>query len=145
MHPIQNTEETSMPHSLTQQIHREQQDSVCKARRSFSDSKSAGVLFESNGITSQTTSERTVSNYDGLTRIAGHRLRHDRLRWTIEPEELVHETYLRMMKHGERIWTSQEHFLGTAVIAMGNCLIDLARARNARKRCTKEVLLGERS
>jgi hypothetical protein len=79
------------------------------------------------------TSKVTESSYAELVWIAEGLLRDDRLRWVIEPKEIVHEMYLRIMTRGERIWISQPHFLGTAAIVMRHVLTDLSRRRDAWK------------
>ena len=118
-------------HNFPQQVHQhEPQFTACGRGCSCCYGKSTDL----NDITFKATFEMAELNYAELVRIAERLLKHDRLRWTIEPKELVHEMYLRLVKSSERVWFSQEHFLGAAAIAMGHLLIDLARARNARKR-----------
>ncbi|MFN0150484.1 MAG: ECF-type sigma factor [bacterium] len=53
---------------------------------------------------------------------------------TLQPTELVHEAYVRLVS-GERIpWEGRAHFFGAAARAMRQVLVDRARRRKARKR-----------
>lgn len=72
--------------------------------------------------------------YGELKRMAAHYLRGERPDHRLEPAALVHEAYLRLVRHGTVAWRSREHFFGLAARAMREVLIDRARARRRKKR-----------
>ncbi len=53
---------------------------------------------------------------------------------TIQPTALVHETYLRLARHGGGRWDDRRHFFGAATQAMREILIEQARRKGAAKR-----------
>jgi RNA polymerase sigma factor (TIGR02999 family) len=71
--------------------------------------------------------------YDELRRLAA-RLIGGRPPATLQPTELVHEAYLRLVGPRHDAWTGRRHFLGVAAKAMRHVLIDAARRRRADKR-----------
>ncbi len=71
--------------------------------------------------------------YEELREIAGRLMRNDRSA-TIQPTELIHEAYLRLIHHDEDSWESRVHFKRVAARAMRTVLIDRARARMSHKR-----------
>jgi hypothetical protein len=131
MHLKENARKTSTCSSLNlHQVHRHEQEcNACKP--GF---KSADFPSDLNGITFKTTSEMTQSNYAKLVGIAANLLKYDRLRFTIEPNELVHEVYVVLREPGEKVWASEAHFVGTYVRVMRHWVWDLARALAAQKR-----------
>jgi len=52
---------------------------------------------------------------------------------TLQPTALVHEAYLRLVRHGDS-WENRRHFLGFAARAMRSVLVDHARAKRRAKR-----------
>jgi RNA polymerase sigma factor (TIGR02999 family) len=72
--------------------------------------------------------------YGRLRRIAGSRFKSEKRRHTLQPTELVHELYLRMVKPGSGPWTNREHFFAIAARAVRQILVEHARARRAQKR-----------
>jgi RNA polymerase sigma factor (TIGR02999 family) len=66
--------------------------------------------------------------------LAGSLLRHERPDHTLQPTELVHETFLRLAGLHEMPFDSRRHFYGAAARAMRRILVDHARQRNANKR-----------
>jgi RNA polymerase sigma factor (TIGR02999 family) len=72
--------------------------------------------------------------YDDLRRLAARRLAKEAPGPTLEPTDLVHETYLRLLKMGVSAhWDHRAHFLGAAAQAMRRILVENAR----RKKCLK--------
>ena len=69
--------------------------------------------------------------YDELRRLAGARAR--RPGQSIQPTELVHEAYLKLVRTEDRHWESRRHFINAAGTAMRSILIDRARSRMAAK------------
>jgi RNA polymerase sigma factor (TIGR02999 family) len=69
-----------------------------------------------------------------MRRLAGQLLRQERTDHTLQPTELVHEAYLRLVGLQEVTFSGRAHFYGTAAGAMRRILVDHARHRNAHKR-----------
>ena len=69
--------------------------------------------------------------YDELRSLAGVRSR--RPGQSIQPTELVHEAYLKLVRTEDRHWESRRHFINAAGTAMRSILIDRARSRMAVK------------
>lgn len=72
--------------------------------------------------------------YPELKRIAKIRLRHERHGHDLQPTELVHEAYIRMVSHEDHSWESRAHFYAASANVMRRVLVDYARSRNAKKR-----------
>jgi RNA polymerase sigma factor (TIGR02999 family) len=53
---------------------------------------------------------------------------------SLQPTDLVHEAYLRLLGGGEIPWENRAHFFGSAAEAMRRVLIDRARSRGRLKR-----------
>jgi RNA polymerase sigma factor (TIGR02999 family) len=71
--------------------------------------------------------------YGELRRRAAARLRHERADHTLQPTDLVHETYLRLCAQNPA-WENREQFFAVASRLMRRILVDHARARAAAKR-----------
>ncbi len=80
--------------------------------------------------------------YDELRRRAGAVLRSERGGHTLQPTALVHEAYLKLVGGVSVDWKDRAHFFGVAARAMRQVLVDHARARNAGKRGSGQILLG---
>lgn len=72
--------------------------------------------------------------YKELRALAEHRLRTLSPGATIQPTELLHEAYLRLVKADDALFETKRHFIAAAALAMRSVLVDRARARNAQKR-----------
>ncbi len=72
--------------------------------------------------------------YGELRRVAHHYLRNERPGHTLQSTALVHETYLRLQKHGAAQLQNREHFLAICARLMRQILVEYARKRNAAKR-----------
>ncbi|MEO8055020.1 MAG: sigma-70 family RNA polymerase sigma factor [Acidobacteriota bacterium] len=79
--------------------------------------------------------------YDELRRRAGAVLRSERAGHTLQPTALVHEAYLKLVGGASVDWKDRAHFFGVAARAMRQVLVDHARARNARKRGSGQILV----
>jgi RNA polymerase sigma factor (TIGR02999 family) len=76
-----------------------------------------------------------VSIVFGDLRAAAERLLHaERPDHTLQPTELVHEAYLRLIDQSRCDWQNRAHFLALASQAMRRILIDHARRRLSVKR-----------
>ncbi len=80
--------------------------------------------------------------YDELRRRAGAVLRSERAGHTLQPTALVHEAYLKLVGRSSVDWKDRAHFFGVAARAMRQVLVDHARARNAEKRGSGQILVG---
>lgn len=80
--------------------------------------------------------------YDELRRRAARFLRRERHDHTLRSGELVHETYLRLLRQNPA-WQNRDQFFGVASSMMRRILVDHARARGARKRGGLRVTLDE--
>jgi len=74
------------------------------------------------------------ATYAQLRRIAGALMRHERSSHTLQPTELVHDAWLKMVDQSRVAWTDRAHFLNVAGRAMRQVLVDHARRRAAHKR-----------
>lgn len=82
--------------------------------------------------------------YDELRRLAARRLAGERRNHTLQPTELVNETFLRLLA-ADVPWADRVHFFAAAALAMRRVLVDHARRRNREKRGSgaAKVTLGE--
>jgi RNA polymerase sigma-70 factor (ECF subfamily) len=72
--------------------------------------------------------------YDELRALARAYFEGHRPNGTLQPTELVHEAYLRLVGNSDIQWEGRSHFLAVAARAMRHVLADHARARRALKR-----------
>jgi len=72
--------------------------------------------------------------YDELRRIAASYLSRERPGHTLQPTELVHEAYLRLIDQRRVDWRNRAQFVGLAAIMMRRVLVNHARDRAAAKR-----------
>ena len=72
--------------------------------------------------------------YAELRRLASSYLRREPLGHALQPTELVHEAYLRLIDQRKVQWRNRAHFYGIAAQIMRRLLVDHARARSAGKR-----------
>lgn len=71
--------------------------------------------------------------YDELRRIAARHLRGEREAHSLQPTDLVHEAFLRLVRQNVS-WQNRAHFFGVAAELMRRVLVDHARKRLAGKR-----------
>lgn len=71
--------------------------------------------------------------YQELRALAGRQYRGQGRDLTLQPTDLVHEAFARLVKI-EATWESRTHFFSVAATAMRRILVDHARARKAEKR-----------
>lgn len=85
--------------------------------------------------------------YQELKSLANARSRGRRQ--SLQPTELVHEAWLKLVRNDDCHWESRRHFVNAAGTTMRSILIDRARARAAEKhggglrREAAEILEGE--
>lgn len=71
--------------------------------------------------------------YGELRRIAARHLRGERANHTLQPTELAHEAFLRLVRQ-KVTWQNRAHFFGMAAELMRRLLVDHARRKRADKR-----------
>ena len=69
-----------------------------------------------------------------LRQRAAVHLRRERRGETLDPTELVHETYLRLVDQRRVVWRNRSHFFAIASQLMRRILVDRARAHRMPKR-----------
>ena len=69
-----------------------------------------------------------------LRRLARNRLRAEHTGHTLQPTDLIHEAYIRLLQGKQPEWASRTHFFAIAARLMRQVLVDYARARRAQKR-----------
>jgi RNA polymerase sigma factor (TIGR02999 family) len=74
------------------------------------------------------------ATYAHLRALAGALLRRERPGHTLQPTELVHAAWLKLVDQSRVSWTDRAHFLNIGARAMRQILVDHARRRNAGKR-----------
>jgi len=72
--------------------------------------------------------------YDELRALAGSALRRQPRSHTLQPTELVHEAFLRLVGQDDVQWNDRAHFFAACAGVMRNILADHARRRAARRR-----------
>ncbi len=72
--------------------------------------------------------------YQELRRIAAGYLRREKSGHTLQPTELLHEAFLRLIDQQDQTWKNRAHFFGVAAHLMRNILVDHARAKASGKR-----------
>jgi RNA polymerase sigma factor (TIGR02999 family) len=71
--------------------------------------------------------------YGELRRLAAYYMRGEKPGQTIQPTELVHEAYLRLIGQGRIEWQGRSHFLAMAATSMRRILVDRARRKLAER------------
>lgn len=72
--------------------------------------------------------------YKALRKQAAAYLRRERPGYSLQPTELVHEVYLRLVNQRRMRWQNRAQFFGVAAQMMRRILVDRARAAGAAKR-----------
>ena len=72
--------------------------------------------------------------YDELKRLARIYLSRERPDHSLQPTELVHEAYMRLVDQRQVDWRNRAHFLGVAAQVIRRVLLHHAETRNAKKR-----------
>jgi RNA polymerase sigma factor (TIGR02999 family) len=72
--------------------------------------------------------------YDELRRLAAQKMAQEKPGQTLQATALVHEAYLRLLKHEKaEHWNSRGHFFAAAAEAMRRILVENARRKHAEK------------
>ncbi len=72
--------------------------------------------------------------YDELRKLAAWKLASESSGQTLQPTDLVHEAWLRLVGDDESQWDSRGHFFAAAAEAMRRILVDNARRKGSLKR-----------
>jgi len=72
--------------------------------------------------------------YQELRALAARYLRGERAGLSLQPTDLVHEAYLRLIELERMDWKGRAHFFAMAATQMRRVLVDHARAADAAKR-----------
>ena len=84
-------------------------------------------------------SELLPEVYRHLREIAAQRISTLSANASIQPTELLHEAYARLVKQKDAPFVTQRHFIAAAALAMRSVLVDRARAKASAKRGGKRV------
>ena len=77
--------------------------------------------------------------YARLKRLASAQLRGERAGVSLQPTDLVHESFLRLVDQTRVDWRDRAHFFGLAATMMRRILVDRARRRKRKKRDVEEI------
>jgi RNA polymerase sigma factor (TIGR02999 family) len=81
----------------------------------------------------QSAAELLPAVYAELRRLAASLTARLRPGQTLQPTALVHEAYVRLVRHRDPGWEGRRHFFGAAARAMREILIEQARRKGSRK------------
>jgi RNA polymerase sigma factor (TIGR02999 family) len=80
--------------------------------------------------------------YPELRRIAAHYMQQERPGHTLRATGLVNEMYMRLFGTAEVGWQNRAHFFAAVTREMRHILVDYARARNAKKRLDRRLVIS---
>ena len=93
------------------------------------------LLLNSTDLNSDSVNRVLPLVYDELKLIAHRELRRERSDHTLNTTALVHEAYMKLMKHPpEGNWDGRRHFFGIAARAMRQILVNYAKMKGRQKR-----------
>jgi RNA polymerase sigma factor (TIGR02999 family) len=92
------------------------------------------ILSSLNSKDSAAWTELAPLVYAELKELAKVYMRQERAGHVLQPTALVHETYLRLVRHKEIQWRSRVHFYGVAALLMRYILVEHARRRRVEQR-----------
>lgn len=83
--------------------------------------------------------------YDELKKIAAQYLRKERREHTLQPTELAHEAYLKLIDISNVNWQDRAHFFAVSAQVIRHILVDHARAKATDKRggAAERIVLDE--
>jgi RNA polymerase sigma factor (TIGR02999 family) len=96
------------------------------------------LLHAWSGGDSAAAERLTELVYAQVRAIAGKHLRQFGGKLTLQPTELAHELFIRLID-AETNWHDRRHFYGVVSVAMRRILVDTARARGSERRGGGEV------
>jgi RNA polymerase sigma factor (TIGR02999 family) len=84
-------------------------------------------------------SQLVVELYDELRKLARARISRLPPGQTLQPTDLVHEVYARLVERQPSGWNGRRHFFGAAALAMRDIIVDHIRHKAAHKRGGDQV------
>ncbi len=72
--------------------------------------------------------------YTQLRQMARQRMRSERKDHTLQPSDLIHEAFIKLVQEHERDLAGRSHFFALAATIMRRILVDHARAKHAARR-----------
>lgn len=75
--------------------------------------------------------------YEELRKLARVRMSKESPDQTLQPTALVHEAYVKLVRHEEQTWQNRGHFFFSAAEAMRRILVDRARRKMTQRRGAK--------
>ncbi len=94
----------------------------------------AALLARWQGGDKSALDEMLPDVYEELRRLARIYLNRERSDHTLQPTEVVHEAYMRLIAQREVDWRNRAHFLGVAAQVIRRVLLHHAENRSAQKR-----------
>jgi RNA polymerase sigma factor (TIGR02999 family) len=85
------------------------------------------------------TEEMMPLVYDELRRMAAAMMSHESHTEVLQATALVHEAFLRLLRHPEQSWHNRAHFFSAAAEAMRRILIEAARQRMSQQQVAQGV------
>src|SRR5271167_3639654 len=104
-------------------------------------SETTGILRASSSGNLEALEQLTPRVYRELRRMANHFLKNERPGYTLQPTELVHEVYLRLVDVNRVEWQDRVHFFAVSATLMRRVLLDRARRRLTAKRGKRPALV----
>jgi len=104
-------------------------------------SETTEILRASTSGNPTALEQLTPRVYRELRRMANHFLKNERRGYTLQPTELVHEVYLRLVDVDRVEWQDRVHFFALSATLMRRVLLDRARRRLAAKRGKRPALV----
>ena len=104
-------------------------------------SETTEILRASTSGNPEALAQLTPRVYRELRRMANHFLKNERRGYTLQPTELVHEVYLRLVDVNRVEWQDRVHFFALSATLMRRVLLDRARRRLAAKRGKRPALV----
>lgn len=103
------------------------------------------ILREWSGGRREAVDELMPVIYDELKKIAAQYLRKERREHTLQPTELAHEAYLKLIDISNVNWQDRAHFFAVSAQVIRHILVDHARAKATDKRggAAERIVLDE--
>ena len=92
------------------------------------------VLIEISKGDQEAVSRLMPLVYDKFRALAGNYLRSQQQGHTLQPTDLVHEAYLKLVDQERVDWNGRTHFFAVGAKAMRQILVDHARGKGREKR-----------
>ena len=97
-------------------------------------SETIELLTSIRGETGQESIASSKLVYDDLRRLAGKYTRRSSPDKSLQPTEVVHEAFLKLVNQQQVDWRDKSHFLAVGAKAMRHILVDDAKHRGRQKR-----------